>query len=91
MSTETKKATEETFEEAIEKGVFLTWQDRLKDEYWQLAKKIDKLHRFIIGTKVANTDGVDENVLKVMESQEAQMRAYADCLIIRAKLCRIEL
>lgn len=91
MSKETKKATEETFEEAIEKVCPFTWKDRLKDEYWQLNQKINDLHRFIIGTKVANTDNVDENVLKVMENQEAQMRAYADCLIIRAKLCGIGL
>lgn len=69
----------------------LDYKERMKQEYWQLKGRYNKLHRMCIRYEAGTLDFTPDCSLELLKEQKAAMGNYLRCLEIRAEIEGIKL
>lgn len=67
------------------------YKQRMKDEYWQVKTRYEKLHKMCIYYEAGTLDFEPTCSLELLTKQKAAMEQYLHCLEVRAQIEGIEL
>ena len=62
------------------------YKERMKNEYWQLKDRYNKLHQMCIRYEAGTLDFTPNCPLDLLKKQKAAMGQYLQCLEIRAEI-----
>lgn len=67
------------------------YKKRMKNEYWQLKNRYEKLHRMCIKYEAGTLDFTPTCSLELLKEQKAAMGNYLHCLEVRAQIEGVKL
>lgn len=73
------------------KCVHTDWKERMKEEYWFVKDKYDKLHKMLIKHEAGTLDFEPTCPIGLLYDQHDAMEAYLHCLEVRAEIEGVEL
>ena len=67
------------------------YKERMKNEYWQLKDRYNKLHTMVTKYEAGTLDFTPTCSLDLLKQQKAAMGQYLHCLEIRAEIEKVKL
>jgi hypothetical protein len=67
------------------------WKQRMREEYWFVKNKYDKLHKMCIKYEAGTLDFVPNCDLLLLNEQKSAMGHYLHCLEVRAEIEGVDL
>ena len=67
------------------------WKERMREEYWFVKNKYDKLHKMCIKYEADTLDFDPACPLQLLLEQKSAMGHYLHCLEVRAEIVGVEL